>query len=214
MTTIFTLSNAQPLKKLLLKQNPDCKDVQIISCKSDPNLFIAILQEDPDWWETLNVVNYKDGKIRWKAQFDSLPGEQSIRSARQITLKGITNPLIEVYGQTHNGNGFFYLYELNGKTAKLLLMTRAVDESSDGAVEINHQYYDRIFKNGHLKPTYKDFNQDGISDVKLTGTILICLDKEHIYKQYPAQKVFIYNKTKKKYVQDIKLRQWFEHDDD
>jgi hypothetical protein len=93
-------------------------------------------------------------------------------------------------------------------------MTRAVDENSDGSVEINGQYYDKIFKGAILKPTYKDLNQDGISDVRLTGTIQICLDEEHIYKQYPGQKVFIYSKEKKKFVEDLKQRKGFKKDDD
>ncbi len=214
VTIIWTASEGQSLKQLLLKQHTECKDVQVIPCKSDPDLFIAILQQAPDWWETLAIVKYKNGKILWQGHFDSVPVEQSIRSARQITLKGLINPLIEVYGETHQGNGFFYLYELNARTERLLIMTRAVDDNLDGAVEVNGQYYDKLFKGGILKPTYKDLNQDGITDVRLTGTIQICLGEEHIYKQYTGQKVFIYSKGKKEFVEDLKQRRGFKKDDD
>lgn len=127
-------------------------------------------------------------------------------------MKGIKNPLIEIFDETHLGNGFYYLYELKGKQLTQLAATIAVDHNDDGAFEFNHQYYSRFFKNGQLKPSYVDINKDGIDDIKLTGTIQI--EGNNYYKEYVAQKIFLFDKKKKIFIEDVKQRKGFKPDDD
>ena len=214
--TVFCLTtDSQTLRQELLRQDSTLKDVTIIKCNVDPNLFITILVREKDWWEDLQVVNFSNGHIQWVASFDTVPSSQSIYTARQISLKGIAFPLIEVFDVTHQGNGYYYLYELKGKHAKLITQTRAVDWNFDGGLEYNHKYCSIIYKNGTLTPTYKDMNNDGYTDIILKGTIQIYDDDwKTMLKQYPAQKVLYYNKSKNKFVEDLKRRKGFKMDDD
>jgi len=71
---IITLNlSAQTLRQQLLKSNPNLEGLQIIKCKADPSLFIAILERHTDWWESINIVKFQKGKIAWTARFDTLP---------------------------------------------------------------------------------------------------------------------------------------------
>jgi hypothetical protein len=201
---------------MLLRQDSRMKDVTIIKCNTDPNLFITILVREKDWWEDIQVVNFSNGHILWTAKFDTLPSSQSILSARQISLKGIALPLIEVFDVTHQGNGYYYLYELKGKQARLITQTRAVDWNFDEGLEFNHKVdCSIIYKGGKLTPIYRDVNNDGITDIILKGTIQIFeSDWKTKLKEYPAQKVLVYNITKKRFIEDLKQRKGFDKDDD
>ena len=213
LTLISFNASSQTLRQVLLKQYPKLEAIQIISCKSEPDLFIIILVRQDDWWEDIRVVKFKNGKILHTLKFDTLPTSPAILSARQISLIGFYNPLIEVFDITHNGNGFYYLYELQGQKLKLIASTIAVDYHDDGSLEIeNHKYCSRLFKDGKLKPTYLDINKDGIVDIKLTGEIEIT--GNNYSTKYFAKKVLKYDKIKRKFVEDLKLREGFKKDDE
>ena len=215
--TIFCFStNSQTLRQVVLGQDLSLKDVTIIKFSADPNLFITILVREKDWWEDIQIVNFSNGHILWTAKFDTLPSSQSILSARQISLKGIAFPLIEVFDVTHQGNGYYYLYELKEKKAILITQTRAVDWSFDMGLEINHKFnYSIIYKGGKLTTFYKDVNNDGVTDIILKGTIQVFeSDWKTKLKEYPAQKVLVYSTTKKRFIEDLKQRKGFDRDDD
>lgn len=209
-------THPQSLHRQLLKQDSNLKDIRLIPCKCDPDLFIALLITELHWWEEIKIVKFKKGRIVWTAEFDTIPSSQAILSARQISLKGITYPLFEVFDHTHQGNGYYYLYELRGKKAVEVAQTRAVDWGMDGSLDFGtHSECSITFKNDSLTPIYKDVNKDGYTDIILKGTIQIVADDwKTILKQYPAQKVFVYNKEKKRFIEDLKKRKGFGPDDD
>ena len=204
---IATTTNAQTLKQQLLQQDTTLVDAKIIECKDDSSLFIAILVYQPNWWEDICVLKFQNPKIIWKAKFDTLPTAQSIRSARQIALKGNPNLLIEIFDQTHAGNGSYYLYELIDQKLKLIAQTNAVDKHKDGFTGI--QGNSTIFKNEQLKPIYADVNKDGFDDVVLKGTIQIIDDDDVVLQQHKCQKVLLYNKKEKLFIENTKLRKGF-----
>ena len=202
--TIFCFTaNSQTLRQVFLRHDSNLTDVTVIKCNADPNLFITILVREKDWWEDIQVVNFSNGHILWTAKFDTLPSSQSILSARQISLKGIELPLIEVFDVTHQGNGYYYLYELKGKQARLITQTRAVDWNFDMGLEFKHKFdCSIIYKGGKLTPIYKDVNNDGVTDMILKGTIQIFeSDWKTKLKEYSAQKVLVYSMTKKKFIE-------------
>ena len=205
-------ANSQTLKQTLSKQYPNAEGILISKCKIESKLFIVTIQNQIDWWEIINIVRFSNHKIKWTAKFNNPPTSQTIHTATQISLPGFKNPLIEIFDVTHNGNGFHYLYELNGRNLIQLVSTIAIDDHDDGAIEINHQICSRFIKDGGLKPIYKDLNNDGFTDIKLKGTILINCDD--FKKEHPAQKIFIYDKTKNEFIESLKLRTGFKRHDD
>jgi hypothetical protein len=71
------------------------------------------------------------------------------------------------------GNGFYYLYELQGRKMILKASTRAVDRHRDGGYKIKGDWreYDRVFTSDTLTARYHDVNNDGIDDIELSGQI-------------------------------------------
>jgi hypothetical protein len=216
VSLLITLTTAaQTLKNDFIKKDSLIKDVQVFISKDDPSVVAVIAVTEPDWWETLSVVKLKNDKILWQASFDSLPVEQSIRSVKQIKLHGLSNLFFQVYGQTHMGNGFYYLYELQGKKMVLKTSTRAVDRNRDGGYKLKGDWreYDRIFKNDTLTARYRDVNNDGIDDIELTGYIEVLYNEKKV-KLFPAKKVLVFNKHKNIFNEDRTKRTGFEKDDD
>ncbi|MFT3701763.1 MAG: hypothetical protein QM802_05310 [Agriterribacter sp.] len=213
LSTTLTIS-AQSLNDYFKKQDSLVKEIQIFKSKNDPSILAVIAATEPDWWETLAIVKVKSDNILWQASFDSLPGEQSIRSVKQIKLNGFTGLFFQVYGQTHMGNGFYYLYQLQGKKMILKACTRAVDRHQDGSYKINGDWreYDRIFTNDTLTVHYQDVNGDGYDDIKLTGYIEIRYDEKKV-KSFSGQKVLVFNKQKNTFIEDRTQRRGFEKDD-
>lgn len=135
--------------------------------------------------------------------------------ARQIKLKGFSNLFFQVYGQTHMGNGFYYLYELRGRKMILKASTRAVDRHRDGGYKIKGDWreYDRVFTSDTLTARYHDVNNDGIDDIELSGQIEVLYNEKKV-KSFPARKVLVYNKRVTAFIEDSKRRKGFEKDDD
>lgn len=141
----------------------------------DRSIFAVIVEWEKDWWEELRVGKTENGKVTW-LDARNLPTEQSIFSARFITLSGITNPVLEVYGETHAGHGSFYVYEVKDNKLGLLLETVAVDINDDirWAPDNNKKYgYENCgerYEGGKLHNEYRDINGDKMADIILSGT--------------------------------------------
>jgi hypothetical protein len=202
---------AQTLRQCLLRTDSHLHDVRIIPCKASPELFIAILVTENHWWETISFVRFKNHQIVWQATIDTLPGAQSIYAARQIFLAGFPDPMIEVFDITHMGNGFYYLYRLHDRHARLLLQARAVDRNMDGAEQVGDSMgCSQVYKNNSLTPSYTDINKDGYADIRLTGAMqTYAQDDKTLLRQWPVQRVFFYNKKQHRFIEDPRLRLGF-----
>jgi|GEM_PF-3366168 len=159
-------------------------NVSVEFSQSHPELFLAILESTKDWSEGLYVGRMKLGEIQW-FEIKDPPTEQSILSAKFIELGGIPDSVLEVYGETHMGNGNLYLYRVGEGELTLLFDTKAVDRYNDdvwrpgGYPEYgNYSTCGKVFENGKLSADYKDLNDDGVSDVVLSGkTDVICQEE-------------------------------------
>lgn len=145
------------------------------------SIFYAVIGWQKDWREDLKIGKLQNDKIVW-LDITNRPNEQSILSAKFVSLKGITDPVLEVYGETHMGNGDIYLYRVGENEASLLFNTSAVDEHNEylwrpgGYPEYGHySTCGEVYKGGRLTADYKDLNNDGVSDIILSGkTEVIC----------------------------------------
>jgi hypothetical protein len=152
------------------------QDIEIKRYFYNPSLFLAIIKREKDWQEELKVGIWEDEKIRWLTIKNS-PTEQSILSTRFLRLVGFKNPALEVYGQTHMGNGDLYLYEINVDGLALLLNIPAVDFQSEIAWHPdNYSRYGYMgcgqsYEGGKLAANYRDVNDNGTVDIVLSGKI-------------------------------------------
>jgi hypothetical protein len=182
------------IKNKILNENTansvELNNVEVIFSESDPKLFFAILEWEKDWWENLKIGRLENDKsIRWLA-IDNPIKQQYILSAKFIYLKGFADPILEIYGKTHVGNGSLYLYKITGNRAELLLETRAVDSknelstSPDNYKQYGYWQCDEVFRDGQLKSEYADMNKDGVAEVVLNGVSeVICQDDSGIEKK-------------------------------
>ena len=147
----------------------------------DRSLFFTIIAREKDWWEDIRVGRNRGGSIQW-VTIDKEPAESSILKARFLTVRGFSNPILEVYGQTHMGNGALYLYGVGATEVKLLLtVPAAVDSYFDDATRPEH--YERygyshcgeVIRGEALESRYADINNDGVDDHALHGVIdMLC----------------------------------------
>ncbi|MDO9399334.1 MAG: hypothetical protein Q7T79_01435 [bacterium] len=197
------------------------QEIENIDLKYNENkkYFLAQVEWEKDWWEDLKIGEIKNKNINWLL-IDELPTDQAILSAKFISLKEFNNPLVEVYGLTHAGHGYLYIYEIKNNVIKLLIKTDAVDYNSDirWAPE-NYKKYGywncgEIFLNGKLASEYKDINKDGNLDLILSGTKEIVCEKEYKYLKnihevkvdsIQIEKIFLWNKNKDTWIDVEKI---------
>ncbi len=191
-----------------LMRNPDetIKRIETFPVPNSPILCMAICDYEPLWWGFFGLYELKEGYISWQADCDNPPDENSIRNLHAHALTGFIAPIVEVYGMTHMGNGNLYLYELQNRKLVLLLKTRAVDDHwGDGS----------IFRDGRLLPEYTDLNGDGVTELVLKGEIEEREEKgNQLVSSRPCQKVFLWNKDRHQFEEDLSRRIGFEDKND
>lgn len=185
---------------------------------SDRSLFWSIIEREKDWWEELRVGRKRDGSIQWLT-FDTYPTEQSTLKVRFLTMWGFDKPILEVYGQTHVGNGALYLYEVGDADLRLLLeVPGAVDVHNENAARPEHQkrygYFQcgKVIEGDTLMSEYGDLNSDGIDDLTLSGTMrVICEESIGFDEQGYAQTKDVTverRKEKKHFIWNISQRRY------
>lgn len=160
-------------------------DVLVKFSESRPDIFLAILESTKDWSEGLYVGKIKWGQIQW-LDIGNPPTEHSVLSAKFIKLEGVSEPVLEVYGETHMGNGNLYLYRVGERGLSLLFDAVAVDNHDEnvwrpgGYPEYGgYSTCGKVYKNGKLSASYNDLDGDGVSDIILSGkTKVICEEVE------------------------------------
>ncbi|MCE9582459.1 MAG: hypothetical protein K8T20_08205 [Planctomycetes bacterium] len=205
-----------PLKDAIASWNKKTEeaklaDVTTYPVAGRPDLVGAICDYDPGWFGFMAVYGLENGAVAWQASCEVQPGEQSVHSMRSVVLKRFANPVFEVFGKTHMGNGDLYLYELRDRKLVLILETRAVDYHT------GDRYF---FKDGLLSPRYRDINLDGFDDLELTGTVVD--QGEDIYdpdpeskegfigkgpaSEFPCRKVFYWDPSAGHYLEIVDYR--------
>ncbi len=167
----ITLWTAFGLGALLLFSCTKTPDTDPHLSEEDPSLFWTIVENEKDWWEELKIGRVIDGKVAWLLM-DKAPEEQSIYRADFVQLAGTSSSFLQVYGESHMGNGSFYLYKIDGDTVKQVLKTAALDLNQENASSEGDPTMacSSLLKDGTLQPDYEDWNGDGFDDLVLRGT--------------------------------------------
>ncbi|MBU4368944.1 hypothetical protein KJ575_04535, partial [Patescibacteria group bacterium] len=194
------------------------KDIKIEYYNENNFLFLAIIEWENDWSEDFKAGIYKDSAIEW-LQMENPPTEQSILEARFVFPEGFSNPIIEIYGKTHAGHGAVYFYEVKNNQLNLLLKTQAVDFNNDIRwASDNYEKYGygncgEVFSGGKLFSSFEDLNNDGMSDIVLSGTKEIICEKEISESSgnlktaeikvasISVKKIFLWNESKKSFLE-------------
>ncbi|MCG2700771.1 hypothetical protein L6267_01220, partial [Candidatus Parcubacteria bacterium] len=194
------------------------KDIKIQYYNENNSLFLAIIEQEEDWFEDFKAGIYKNNAVEW-LQIESQPTEQSILEAMFVSLKGFSVPIVEVYGKTHAGHGAVYFYEVKNNQLILLLKTQAVDFNNDIRwAPDNYEKYGygncgEIFSGGKLYSSFEDLNNDGNSDIILSGIENVICEKELDEKStdlktaeinvasIPVKKVFLWNKGEESFLE-------------
>ncbi|MBI2484050.1 hypothetical protein HYV71_02605 [Candidatus Uhrbacteria bacterium] len=180
-------------------------DVIVQFSKKDSALFWSILEVEEDWSEDFHVGRLNGREVTWLSNAHP-PSEQSILSARFISLNGFSGSVIEVYGETHQGHGNLYLYRVEGNTVHLFFQTEAVDSYNEhiwrpsGYPEYGFHSCGERYNGGKLRAHYRDLNGDGIDDMLLNGSVeVFCEDivrnmpfESHIIKvaERPVHRIY------------------------
>lgn len=191
-------SVAQALSEAASAADPEnpLHRIQVAPIAGEGQLYVAIRDRITDWSGDFVCFKYSNGRIDWTATVSEEPFEQSILEVRGFHMLGFPNPLVEVFGISHMGNGNLYLYELCGRELRLLLVTRGVDQHAD----LN------LIRGPHLTVEYRDLNGDGWADVELTGIVEAYSDDPHLeapIHSYPCRKVFLWDSKSHRFVEDF-----------
>jgi hypothetical protein len=192
------------LSNLDQESDNNLQAITVFPVPDQPALCLAICDSVRQWWGFFGLYELKDGQVTWQAECPDQPTEQSIRWLRGLKLGGFSHPIIEAYGQTHMGNGYLYLYELDNQKLVRLLKTRAVDCHLGGDGQ--------TLKNDRLMPEYPDLSGNGVADLLLTGEI-----EQHgrdddkanenvVLSTHPCQKAFLWNPKTRQFEEDLSRR--------
>lgn len=130
----------------------EIEDIEI-SRPYDSPLFVAIIEDEKDWWEYFKIGKVQNGEIKWLDMKNWPKGqymENSILSARWIELQGFNEPMLEVFSVTHMGNGEIYLFKVDDDGYSLIFNTYAVENGEK------------------FSSDYSDLDGNGFSDVTLS----------------------------------------------
>lgn len=187
-SNISSWQDEYSIKKIVLESynEEELREIEDIEVKIyDGSVFLAIIESQKDWWEDLEVGRLVNGSIKW-LEIENPPTENSILSARFVNLKGFDSPILEVYGETHMGNGNLYLYKVDSDKLSLIFKTYAVDEyynhrwAPENYKKYGYGTCSEIYRGGKLLASYNDLNNDGVSDIVLTGITDIICEQEKV----------------------------------
>lgn len=95
-----------------------------VRCHGHPDIVAVYSEKDPQWWGRLFVYQRKGDAMEWQYaypdEYEEFRGHYVVRF-RWIPLQQTEKPVLEVIESTHMGNGSLRLWELDGRSLRLLL---------------------------------------------------------------------------------------------
>jgi hypothetical protein len=174
-----------------------------VRCHDHPNIVAVYCEREPEWWGRLFVYQRSGDAIDWRYSYpdsyEEFRGHYVVRY-RWIPLKQTDKPVLEVIESTHMGNGSLRLWELDGRTLRLLLETTVRGRFWDPpAVFGVPEHGEARFEGDHLTVEYQRPSGQEFDSIHLTGSIQISDIEgkampsrrfEQICRWDPAQRIF------------------------
>lgn len=163
-------SNAAELREWLLLQDridaasrdrgndPGLNDCRVFAIPGRASLFAVI--EDRGMQRYAGVYRCEAEAVRYLGSLGThgSNGLWDVAGFEILKLPQLDNPIVAIYATTGHGNGSFFIYEIDeAEPVELLERERAIGEGWKG-------------ENRCLVPTWIDLNNDGYTDVVLSGS--------------------------------------------
>jgi hypothetical protein len=162
-----------------------------------PAVFAANCEDDPGWWGRFSVFHEADGKIDWVAKMPPLylqwEGMFIVSLAwRQFERPNLT--VLEVVTSTHMGNGFLWLFALDGHQLRPLLHTPALGFADSPALRKDLPAGETKFtKPVTIRYSHPKFGGGDVT-VQLTGTVVVeNADTGQLLARKPIRQVWIWD---------------------
>jgi len=148
-----------------------------VRCLEHPDIVAVYSEREPQWWGRLSVYQRKGDVIEWQysypGSYEEFRGHYVARF-RWIQLKQTERPVLEVIESTHMGNGSLSIWELDGRTLRLLLEAsirgRFWDPPAVFGVPLNGE---ARFAGEHLAVEYQRASGEEFDSIQLSGSIQI-----------------------------------------
>lgn len=168
-------------------------------------LYFLLYTGNDSFATTLYQIREKDGEIEGLDYVSS--GTTDYFSFDIISIS--EGNFITVYAATHMGNGNLEMIQLEnipGRKAGALpdYELYAIDNHLEGMEKETGTLVSKIFKDGILSPAYKDVNQDGNTDIVLSGVIQEYQStketEEELTNEKPVYEVYVFNPEDKTFM--------------
>lgn len=148
-----------------------------VRCPEHSEIVAVYSERDTQWRGGLSVYHRRGDVIEWQYSYpdsyEKLRGHYVVRF-RWIQLKQTEKPVLEVIESTHRGNGALRIWEIDGRTLRLLLEETVRGQYFDPpAVFGVPQHGEAHFAGGHLAVKYQQPSGQEFHQIHLSGSIQI-----------------------------------------
>ncbi len=166
-------------------------------------------------WPRRCLFSYRDGKLS-PCPGEGPGGDYSMVNAcwpeaeelKIVYVERMVFPLIEIFLYSHQDNGDFGIYRLDGRAfaqpigGDVMGLHITVWEEARGAAVFKNipldgpEYFGCRYEDGHLTPVYDDANGDGSVDILLQGAFQCIADTdngEKVIASQPVREVYLYD---------------------
>jgi hypothetical protein len=146
-------------------------------CPDRPDVVAVYREREAQWWGELSVFHREGETLTWQYAFpdsyEEYRGHYVVRF-RWMALRQCEKPVLEVIESTHMGNGALRLWEMEGRTLRLLLEAKVrggfYDAESRFGVPTNGEAH---FVSDHLNVDYMRKADEIFDGIHLSGSIEI-----------------------------------------
>lgn len=165
VSSLCAVENQEFNFQKLLERKYEAPIVFLETILAGPTTKVLWFDWQRNWWGSLNVVETNpDGTPLFWYDIRDFPTAQSLESVKMVDLSG--HKFIEVIDCTHMGNGFLYLYEIDGGFVHLKLKARVI-------ANLSLKFNPRL-----ANIRYVDINADGQQDVVIDAEVVQVRDPD------------------------------------